>query len=370
MIVDLLHNETTVVLSEKRETFYYKVLTSALMLYNRTFYLFQEFVQHVLPYGVLDVERIAAVAGKIRHSEQPETFLESPSSADDSTSNAATLATSPPIEPRLGLNQARDLFFESGDDGHGGVSLASCSLRNGTVHSCDEESAEGRFGPGYYQCTRFSPAHELAVLGDWPATYRLKFKADKDVYLLGACVTETDSMFYKPSFKGVLRLKDPGSSSVLAEGSETWTKKCMPWAEGGLPQPLDYGPHDVSFKAVAHIYKGKWYELTLDLTRLESVMMSGSASVVAASRKDEVTNSTKMRMLVPRCKNKATFFGVNFDFEECDPEFCASAAASLWDVEEEDEEDSEQEAIEGGGQKPKPVKSLAYGLISRLYFYY
>ena len=100
------------------------------------------------------------------------------------------------------------------------------------------------------------------------------------------------------------------------------------------------------------------------------------AAAPAASASGTV-KPNKVPMLVPRCRSKANFVGVNFEFQENDPDFCSSAAASLWDLEEEDEEESEDEKTDGAegpeGQqeeKPKQMKNLAYGLISRLYFYY
>ena len=338
--------------------------------------IFQELCHHVLPYGVLDVEKVASIAAKIRHKEEPETFAESPltGNAAANPGPSATVTSSPP-EPRLGLNQARDLFFESSDDGHGGVSLvASSSLKSGVVHTCEKalDLDEGRFGPGYYQCTRFSASHELAVVSDWPEQYRLRFRTDRSVYLLGACITETDRFFYKPNLKYVLRLRDVTSGATLGEGSESSCKKPTPRVEGGLPKPLEYGPHDVSFKSVTHAYAGKWYELVLDIATADG----GPAAAPAASASGTV-KPNKVPMLVPRCRSKANFVGVNFEFQENDPDFCSSAAASLWDLEEEDEDESEDEKTDGAegpeGQqedKPKQMKNLAYGLISRLYFYY
>ena len=56
--------------------------------------------------------------------------------------------------------------------------------------------------------SRFSPVHELALVWRWPKEYTLRFRADTAVFVLGACVTETDRQFYSPRVKYTLKLKD------------------------------------------------------------------------------------------------------------------------------------------------------------------
>ena len=86
---------------------------------------------------------------------------------------------------------------------------AQSPLRYGNVHISDCStfgcSSEGsgqdggrRCGPGYFQCSRFSPEHRLLIVRKYPEEYVLRFKSDKAVYLLGACITETDRLFYSP----------------------------------------------------------------------------------------------------------------------------------------------------------------------------
>lgn len=88
-----------------------------------------------------------------------------------------------------------------------------------------------RYGPGYYQCTRFCHMSRLMIANSWPTEYTLKFKADKDIYLLGACVTETDRQFYSPKLKYVLKLKD-SAGNIMSDGSETFIKKTSNKIEG------------------------------------------------------------------------------------------------------------------------------------------
>ena len=47
----------------------------------------------------------------------------------------------------------------------------------------------------------------------------LNFQVDKPVYLLGACVTETDRQFYSPKLKYDLRLLDIGNSITVDDGN-------------------------------------------------------------------------------------------------------------------------------------------------------
>ena len=48
----------------------------------------------------------------------------------------------------------------------------------------------------------------------------LNFQVDKPVYLLGACVTETDRQFYSPKLKYDLRLLDIGNSITVDDGND------------------------------------------------------------------------------------------------------------------------------------------------------
>ncbi|TRY65415.1 hypothetical protein TCAL_16464, partial [Tigriopus californicus] len=169
----------------------------------------QEFVHTVLPYGVLDIEAISKISAKIRHKEEPETFRESENTL-----------LSP--EPRTGLNQARDLLFENDE--------ASNTLRNARVHTQnikDQNPVQSmtRMGPGYYQCARFNPDEAFSIVNKWPDSYVLKFRADRNIYLLGACITENDRQFYKPSFHFILKLKDVSNGRVISEGTETFMRK-------------------------------------------------------------------------------------------------------------------------------------------------
>lgn len=104
-------------------------------------------------------------------------------------------------EPRLGLNQARDLLLHEAN--YAAAALDSSSpLRYGNVHvEGDSGVGGGRCGPGYYQCSRFSPKREMLIVGNWPEEYKLRFRADRAVYLMGACVTETDRQFYSPKVR-------------------------------------------------------------------------------------------------------------------------------------------------------------------------
>ena len=293
----------------------------------------QEFVHHVLPYNVLGIDAIGQLSAKIRHKEEPETFRDS--------SSTPTLSSP---EPRQGLNQARDLLLLQ-ESSSSALTSSPDSIRQGNVHAV--ESPDRRPGPGYYQCTRFSPKHEFLVAKTWPEEYRLKFLADRSVYLLGACVTETDRQFYSPKLKYLLVLKDL-DGNTLSEGSETFIKKTSNRLEGGFPKPLDYGPHDITFKNVAHVYGGKWYQLCL-LIRNVSTSFKGPP------------------LLVCKCKNSLTAFGTTFEFEP---------SVSF--------EDEAEESGNGGGQRSEDSEQgfavlqestpqqheLAHGLISRLYFYH
>ena len=85
---------------------------------------------------------------------------------------------------------------------YGNVHISEC----GTVGCSSEGSSqEGtRRGPGYFQCSRFNPDERLLIVRNYPEEYVLKFRSDRAIYLLGACVTETDRLFYSPKVSNCL----------------------------------------------------------------------------------------------------------------------------------------------------------------------
>lgn len=287
----------------------------------------------VLPYGVLDIEAISKISAMIRHKEEPETFRESENTL-----------LSP--EPRTGLNQARDLLFENEE--------ASNTLQNAKVHiqsTKDDPSVPKsmtRMGPGYYQCARFNPEEPFSIVNKWPDTYVLKFRADRNIYLLGACITENDRQFYKPSFHFILKLRDVSNGRVIAEGTETFMRKPSRNFEKGLPKSaLNSGPHDISLRNIAHIYKDKWYELCLTITLMDR-------------------DSGKVPMFMTQCKDKVSAFDVNFEFKSRKIPEDKKSTASLDEIGVIDEEESP----EGEDQDGFFDTNLVPGLFSRLYFFY
>ena len=56
--------------------------------------------------------------------------------------------------------------------------------------------------------SRFSPLHELGLVWRWPKEYTLRFKAYQSIFVLGACVTETDRQFDPPTARYTLKLRD------------------------------------------------------------------------------------------------------------------------------------------------------------------
>ena len=185
---------------------------------------------------------------------------------------------------------------------------------------------------------------------------------------MGACITETDRQFYSPKAKYVLKLKD-GNGKVLSEGSETFIKKANNRKfEGGFPKALDYGPHNVSFKQVAHVDKNKWYELCLKIS-------------------DELPSICPL--LVCKCVNRRTeYFGVDFEFETSYAFSKSRNNLESFDGQQDDKKDEvffednpEDEQPQQQEQKElsevldlqdesEDKDGLIYGLISRLYFYY
>ncbi len=59
----------------------------------------------------------------------------------------------------------------------------------------------------------------------WPREYTLKFRVSRPLFLLGACVTETDRQFYSPKVKYVLTLRHAATGTNIADGNETLIKK-------------------------------------------------------------------------------------------------------------------------------------------------
>ncbi|TRY71737.1 hypothetical protein TCAL_08154 [Tigriopus californicus] len=293
----------------------------------------QEFVHTVLPYGVLDIEAISKISAKIRHKEEPETFRESENTL-----------LSP--EPRTGLNQARDLLFENDE--------ASNTLRNARVHTQnikDQNPVQSmtRMGPGYYQCARFNPDEAFSIVNKWPDSYVLKFRADRNIYLLGACITENDRQFYKPSFHFILKLKDVSNGRVISEGTETFMRKPSRNFEKGLPKSaLNSGPHDISLRNIAHIYKDKWYELCLTITLMDR-------------------DSGKVPMFMTQCKDNVSAFDVNFEFKSRHIPDDKKSMASLDEIRVIDEEESPEADEPDDGFFDS---NLVPGLFSRLYFFY
>ena len=82
---------------------------------------------------------------------------------------------------------------------YGNVHISDC----GTLGCSSEGSGQDgrRCGPGYFQCSRFNPEERLLIVRKYPEEYVLSFKSDKAIYLLGACVTETDRLFYSPKVR-------------------------------------------------------------------------------------------------------------------------------------------------------------------------
>ncbi len=84
-------------------------------------------------------------------------------------------------------------------------------LKEGVIHTAadddrgergGEATARGeRLGPGCFQLCRFDPSHDLALAWKWPREYTLRFKVSRDVFLLGAGITETDRQFYSPNVR-------------------------------------------------------------------------------------------------------------------------------------------------------------------------
>jgi len=95
------------------------------------------------------------------------------------------------------------------------------------------------------QASRFNPDNELALVWKWPREYSVRFRTDKAVFLLGACVTETDKQFYSPRVRYYLRMTDPAlppKERLVAEGGDTFMKR-----RAGSGR-MEFGPHDVAFK--------------------------------------------------------------------------------------------------------------------------
>ena len=164
----------------------------------------------------------------------------------------------------------------------------------------------------------------------------------------------------------MLRLKD-SAGKVLSEGSESFIKKTTSRVEGGLPKVLDYGPHDVTFRNVAHIAERRWYQLSLSIVRrgnfapgTKPEQPDGAGGAAAAAEGD----SGRPPILACRCKSRVAAFGATLEFEP---------SVRFEPVEQEGGGggDDGHCVVEGDGALPgSSESSFAYGLISRIYFYH
>ncbi len=151
---------------------------------------------------------------------------------------------------------------------------------------------------------------------------------------------------------------------MLSEGTETFIKKTSSRVEGGLPKVLDYGPHDVSFRNVAHISAGRWYQLCLSMVR-----RGGGGD---QQRQPNFGASLKPPLLLCKCRPVIDTFGARFEFE-------ANARFDSQDMERQGDDEDGWVNDDRSGEKTTDDEQetsaesdagLAYGLISRLYFYY
>lgn len=183
------------------------------------------------------------------------------------------------------------------------------------------------------------------------------------------CVTDNISFSNLPTrlfsqVKFVLRLKD-SAGKVLSEGSESFIKKTTSRVEGGLPKVLDYGPHDVSFRNVAHIAEGRWYQLTLSIVRRGNFQPGTKPDPESCAAGD-----SQPPILACKCKSRITAFGATIEFE---PSVCLepgeqAARGAVGSEEGNDDEEAEAEAA-FDGTMPRE-NGFDYGLISRIYFYH
>ena len=167
-------------------------------------------------------------------------------------------------------------------------------------------------------------------------------------------------LFAHPQVKFVLRLKD-SAGKVLSEGSESFIKKTTSRVEGGLPKVLDYGPHDVSFRNVAHIAEGRWYQLALSIVR--------RGNFQPGTKPDPETcaaNDSQPPILACKCKSRITAFGATIEFE---PSVSLEPGEQPVRVDGGSEEGHENAERAFDETMPRE-DGFAYGLISRIYFYH
>ena len=166
--------------------------------------------------------------------------------------------------------------------------------------------------------------------------------------------------------KFVLRLKD-SAGKVLSEGSESFIKKTTSRVEGGLPKVLDYGPHDVSFRNVAHIAEGRWYQLSLSIVRRGNFQPGTKPDPDSCAADD-----SQPPILACKCKSRITAFGATLEFEpsvflEEPGEDQAARGDGPADGGSKEGDGSVEAATDGTMPREN---SIAYGLISRIYFYH
>ena len=180
------------------------------------------------------------------------------------------------------------------------------------------------------------------------------------------CVTDNISFSNLPTrlfsqVKFVLRLKD-SAGKVLSEGSESFIKKTTSRVEGGLPKVLDYGPHDVSFRNVAHIAEGRWYQLALSIVRRGNFQPGTKPDPESCAAGD-----SQPPILACKCKSRITAFGATLEFEPSVALEPGEQAARGDGGSAEGDDGSAEEAFDG--TMPQ-ANGYAYGLISRIYFYH
>ena len=159
--------------------------------------------------------------------------------------------------------------------------------------------------------------------------------------------------------KFVLRLKD-SAGQVLSEGSESFIKKTTSRVEGGLPKVLDYGPHDVTFRNVAHIAEGRWYQLALSIVRRGSFQPG-----TKPDPESDAASDSRPPILACKFKSRVTAFGATLEFE---PSISFEPADQASHGEDRSEEGGE--STEEAFDEETRENGCAYGLISRIYFYH
>ena len=127
----------------------------------------QDFVHRVLPHDVLDNDQIGEVSRRIRQVEEDFDH-------DRASNHHQSGLTFIRKQKRFGLNQARELLYEEVFYG-GGKCTTDSFLRSGFIHKKSPEQNLIRRA-GYYQLSRFSPEHELALVWKWPREYTIRFR--------------------------------------------------------------------------------------------------------------------------------------------------------------------------------------------------